>query len=990
MINDRFETTQQRSKSAPWIRTRKGCQGRFLGVESLESRLVCAAISVWAPRGAGGGGAFFSPSINPHDAQQMYVASDMSELFVTGNAGDSWRPMDFRTMQGNSGSQVQFTSNPAIRYVIDRRPDGLLEGAWPARSTDGGLTWNHLASDPTGGECYSVHVDYAHPERVLISDYQHLYISQDGGQSFALAHTAADTIHVSGALFTGNTIFVGTKNGMLVSSNAGQSFQMSGIGGIPADQGIVSFAGGQENGVTRLFAVTLDAGDVYGGVTGAEHSGYRSVYRLHVGDPQWTPVTSGIAPTANPFFVAMASNEIDEAYLAGGSDQGTPTVFRTTNGGASWQDTLLTQNNANVATGWAGAGGDRDWTYGEYALGFTVDSHNPRRLLLADLGFVHFSEDGGASWRVVNVAPADRNPAGLSTPRGRAYRTSGLDNDSVWDLTWANADNLIASASDIRGIRSDDGGTSWSFNYSGHTQNTMYQSVLHANGRIYAATATVHDMYQTTRLRDLEIDAGGGRVLYSSDLGRTWVLAHDFGRVVTGVAADPTRPNRLYAAVAHSTQGGIYVTDNIQDGGASVWRKLANPPRTQGHAFRVQVLGDGSVLATFSARRAGSPLAFTASSGVFLSTDGGTTWLDRSDAGMRYYTKDVIVDPHDPSQSTWYAGVWSGWGGPPNGLGGLYRTTDRGQSWTRILARDRVSSATISPTDPNEVYVSTETEGLWYASDLRGALPHFSQVAGFPFRQPERVFYNPHDPAEVWVTTFGNTMYVGRATADPGDFDENGALNCEDIDSLIAEIARGTHAAGFDLTADSLVNTLDRDRWLQIAGAVNLGAGHRYLLGDANLDGVVDGSDFNRWNSHKFTATAAWCQGDFTADGVVDGSDFNVWNAGKFTTSDSNPKPTLGDNDTGFQPVSLTFLNHSTKALFKYRVPGPGEVRPINEVPPINKYRETGPPSVLQESRHKYRVQALATITTASEPKFFQSGKRISFISFAAFASFRR
>ena len=51
---------------------------------------------------------------------------------------------------------------------------------------------------------------------------------------------------------------------------------------------------------------------------------------------------------------------------------------------------------------------------------------------------------------------------------------------------------------------------------------------------------------------------------------------------------------------------------------------------------------------------------------MFVSTDGGRTWADRSDAGMRYWTKDVVVDPGDPTQSTWYAGVFSGWGGPAN------------------------------------------------------------------------------------------------------------------------------------------------------------------------------------------------------------------------------------------------------------------------------------------------------------------------------------
>jgi hypothetical protein len=55
-------------------------------------------------------------------------------------------------------------------------------------------------------------------------------------------------------------------------------------------------------------------------------------------------------------------------------------------------------------------------------------------------------------------------------------------------------------------------------------------------------------------------------------------------------------------------------------------------------------------------------------------------------------------------------------------------------------------------------------------------------------------------------------------------------------------------------------------------------------LGDANLDGVVDGSDFNHWNDNKFeTCYKTWGEGDFNGDGVADGSDFNIWSMRRFT-----------------------------------------------------------------------------------------------------------
>lgn len=127
-----------------------------------------------------------------------------------------------------------------------------------------------------------------------------------------------------------------------------------------------------------------------------------------------------------------------------------------------------------------------------------------------------------------------------------------------------------------------------------------------------------------------------------------------------------------------------------------------------------------------------------------------------------------------------------------------------------------------------------------------------------------------------------------------GDFDDDLMLGCSDIDALVAEIASGGMGMQFDLNGDNQVNLTDLDEWLHEAGEFNIGGA--YLYGDANLDGVVDGSDFVIWNSHKFTLNNGWCGADFNADGVTDGSDFVIWNANKFMSSDARqslvPEPT--------------------------------------------------------------------------------------------------
>jgi poly(beta-D-mannuronate) lyase len=130
-------------------------------------------------------------------------------------------------------------------------------------------------------------------------------------------------------------------------------------------------------------------------------------------------------------------------------------------------------------------------------------------------------------------------------------------------------------------------------------------------------------------------------------------------------------------------------------------------------------------------------------------------------------------------------------------------------------------------------------------------------------------------------------------SAPDADFDNDGLINCADVDALVATIAGATNDTTYDLTNDGLVNGDDLVMWLADAGAANLASGNPYLPGDANLDGVVNGADFIIWNNNKFQTAAAWCSGDFNADGFVNGADFIIWNNFKFTSSDiaSVPEP---------------------------------------------------------------------------------------------------
>lgn len=129
------------------------------------------------------------------------------------------------------------------------------------------------------------------------------------------------------------------------------------------------------------------------------------------------------------------------------------------------------------------------------------------------------------------------------------------------------------------------------------------------------------------------------------------------------------------------------------------------------------------------------------------------------------------------------------------------------------------------------------------------------------------------------------TVISQAGYAPNADFNGDNVLDCDDINLLTSVVAAGSFLTSFDLNSDATVDLADVYVWLQVAGNENIGPGRSYLPGDANLDRVVDVSDFNIWNTNRFESTTDWCLGNFNADNTVDVSDFIIWNSNKFAES---------------------------------------------------------------------------------------------------------
>lgn len=178
------------------------------------------------------------------------------------------------------------------------------------------------------------------------------------------------------------------------------------------------------------------------------------------------------------------------------------------------------------------------------------------------------------------------------------------------------------------------------------------------------------------------------------------------GRVTSLAIPVPYR-RTMYAGAAG---GGLWKTSN----GGTTWRQIGDSLHNQTIGDVAVAPSDTSIVWVGTGER-NSLRSQSWGNGVHRSTDGGRTWRAMGLADSRAIAR-VVIHPTNPN-IVYVAALGHLWG--PNAERGVYKTTDGGAHWSRILFVNDTTGATdleLDPSNPDVVYAA-----MWHRVRLGGA-----------------------------------------------------------------------------------------------------------------------------------------------------------------------------------------------------------------------------------------------------------------------------
>jgi photosystem II stability/assembly factor-like uncharacterized protein len=260
--------------------------------------------------------------------------------------------------------------------------------------------------------------------------------------------------------------------------------------------------------------------------------------------------------------------------------------------------------------------------------------------------------------------------------------------------------------------------------------------------------------------------ATGGGVWKTEDAGITWTPIGD-GQFATGsigsIDVAPSNPNHVWVGTNVIIGRGVY--KSIDAGRNFQFMGL----RESGQIGGVRVHPTNPDIVWLAAL--GSPYSPNEERGIFKTSDGGKTWRKVLYVDNEHGGRDIEVDWQNPNvlYAAMYRGFRKGWdiiSGGPSDKGGIYKSSDGGETWKHITAglpQPLIGKIDldIARSNPNVLYAmvegSNEQGGLYKSANAGGAWTLVNNQA----RLRARPFYfhyvsvNPKNENEVFVNELG-------------------------------------------------------------------------------------------------------------------------------------------------------------------------------------------------------------------------------------------
>ncbi len=255
------------------------------------------------------------------------------------------------------------------------------------------------------------------------------------------------------------------------------------------------------------------------------------------------------------------------------------------------------------------------------------------------------------------------------------------------------------------------------------------------------------------------VAAASGGLWKTENSGTTWTPVFDHEPVysIGVVTLDPNDPNVVWVGTGeYNAQRSVAYGDGVyksEDGGRS-WKNMGL--KQSEHIGRIVVDPRNSDVVYVAAQ--GPLFSAGGDRGLYKTTDGGKTWKRVLSNGDWAGVADVVLDPEHPDRllaATWqrYRREWGYLAGGPESA--LWRSTDAGATWTKVTAGLPSGNAVgryglaLAPGHPDVAYAVVEA-------------------------QPGGGFYRSTDGGVSWKRMSDYTsvgLYYNRIYPDPNDVD---------------------------------------------------------------------------------------------------------------------------------------------------------------------------------------------------------------------------